>query len=212
MTQTKFHHSSQSEAEKECLPNGHLNNDVDVDADWRTSKPFAIDDLDIVEGVDVYTSSWYNGSIDLDTIVELSFVSVLSIHIHISKNEWQTLIIKLIDIPCSEWISNNSTSRVAKKVRWTKVDGSFNSFQTKINTNSDNETFYLTFKRVLCLRMFFKVRVWFHILGDKSHCIRCINTYESNQQLLIQFTCIKDEKEMKKNTLVLYIYTCYLMF
>ncbi|XP_031620537.1 uncharacterized protein LOC116339056 [Contarinia nasturtii] len=103
--------------ESELMPNGtieatHLNN-----SSWHTSNTFSIDDDDVEEGVDFYQMSWFNRSIDLDTVFDADrvvtgvrfrvFNSHLRLEVRVTKFNYQTG--KLIDIEHSEWISNNAT-------------------------------------------------------------------------------------------------------
>lgn len=104
------------------MPNGRLHQiDVTNSANtqtWRTSKPFSIDDYDVEEGVDFHTISWFNRSIDLDTVVDAARVvtgvrfrivnSHLRLEVRVTNFNYQTG--KLIDIQHSEWIYNKNTT------------------------------------------------------------------------------------------------------
>lgn len=143
--------------ERELLPNGHLNQaDANNGANnWRTSKPFSIDDSDVVEGVDVHTISWYNRSIDLDTIVDSDRIvtgvrfrvvnSHLRLEVRVTNFNYQ--MGKLIDIQHSQWIYNNSTATetTAKKlVEPESADRSTRSKQKSIPIHTTNH--YINFQ------------------------------------------------------------------
>lgn len=101
--------------ERELLPNGRLNLDAE-NASWQTSKEFSLDNGE--EGVDFHTVSWFNRSIDLDTLADGGRVvtgvrlrvinSHLRLEIQVTHFNYQT---GRLDIERSEWLSNNSTSR-----------------------------------------------------------------------------------------------------
>ncbi|XP_055324718.1 uncharacterized protein LOC129579094 [Sitodiplosis mosellana] len=142
-------------SERELLPNGTFSQiDVTNMADqsfWRTSKEFSIDDYDVEEGVDYHTLSWFNRSIDLDTVIDDARVvtgvrfrvvnSHIRLEVRVTNFNYQTG--KLIDIQRSEWLYNkNSTEKKLLELQY--PDRSTRSKQKSIPIHGKNH--YINFQ------------------------------------------------------------------
>lgn len=95
-------------------------NATDPKSNWRTAKQFSIDDYGIEEGIDYHTLSWFNRSIDLDTVIDSERVvtgvrfrvidSHLRLEVRVTNFDFESG--KLVDIPYSAWIYNNATRKI----------------------------------------------------------------------------------------------------
>lgn len=105
--------------EKDLLPNGQIQNSEFEDR-WKTADIFSIDDGESIEGIDYHTLSWYNRSIDLDTLIDSERIvtgvrfrvvdSHIRLEVRFTEFDFQTG--QLRNLEYSSWISNDATKKM----------------------------------------------------------------------------------------------------
>lgn len=137
--------------ERELLSTGQINTtDKFYYDEWKTAKPFAINDRDILDGIDYHTLSWDYRSIDLDTIIDRERVvtgvrfrvvdSHIRIEVRFTNFDYQTGRLK--DLTHSQWIGNHSQRKVELKLK--NPDRPTNAIQKSKIVFGEN--FYINFQ------------------------------------------------------------------